>query len=83
MFFSSRPNLAPNEKAQVEYCFQSLVDCIGADRMRLPVQTLDRLVIGQSASELLKTAGDHLGHNVDQLKIVIEPEVLEKCGSGG
>lgn len=83
MFFTSRPNLPPNEKAQVEYCFQWIADCIGQDRMRLPFLRSDELLIGQTMSECVGAIGRHLGHNVNQLKIVMEPQLLEKCGSGG
>ena len=83
MFFTSRPNLSPNEKAQVEYCFQWIADCIGQDRMRLPVLRSGDLLPGQTMSETVKAVGGHLQHNVDQLEIVMEPQLLEKCSSGG
>lgn len=83
MFFKSRPNLSPNEKAQVEFCFQWIADCLGPDRMRLPVLRSDELLTGQTMSEIVNTVGHHLQHNVDQLKTVMEPQLLEKCGSGG
>lgn len=83
MFFTSRPNLPSNEKAQVEYCFQWIADCVGHDRMRLPVLRSEELLTDLTASELLKRVGSHLQHNVDKLKIVLEPQLLEKCGSGG
>lgn len=83
MFFTARPNLAPNERAQVEYCFQWIADCIGAQRMRLPVLRLNQLLTGQSMDNFVRTVGNHLQHNVDQLKIVMEPQLLEKLSSGG
>jgi len=83
MFFTSRPNLSPNKKAQVEYCYQWLADCIGPDRMRLPVLRSNQLLSGQSMNDFVKTVGNHLQHNVDQLKIVMEPKLLEKLSSGG
>lgn len=83
MFFTSRPNISPNEKAQVEYCFQWIADCIGSDRISLPVVGSDELLTDQTMSECVRAVGSHLQHNVDQLKIVMEPQLLEKCGSGG
>ncbi len=83
MFFKSRPNLSPNEKAQVEYCFQWIADCVGPDRMRLPVLRSDELLSGLSIDQSVSVIGSHLQHDVDQLKTVIQPQVLEKCGSGG
>lgn len=83
MFFKTRPNLSPNEKAQVEYCFQWIADCIGPDRMRLPVTRSEELLSGQSMDEFVKTIGSKLQHNIDQLNIVLEPQLIEKCSSGG
>ena len=83
MFFKTRPNLPPNEKAQVEYCFQWIADCIGMQRLQLPVLRTADLVTGKSMEEVVRKVGDHLQHNTESINVLMEPALLEKCGSGG
>ncbi len=83
MFFKLRPHLQPNEKAQVEYSWQWIADCIGKHRFNLPVLSSKDLLTGLSIDEFINTIAVHLQHNVDPLKVVLEPQLLEKCGSGG
>jgi hypothetical protein len=83
MFFKSRPNLPPNEKAQVEYCFQWIADCLGPDRMKLPVRRSEEYLSDKTMKQTIGAIGDHLHYNVDELNILNEPQLQEKCGSGG
>lgn len=86
-FFKSKPNLPDGEKAKVEFHFQQLAECIGFDRLRLPVQSLSSMLelsrADDGVNRLVAFVGKHLSHDVSQLNVKVTPQELEKCGGGG
>lgn len=86
-FFKTSANLPDGEKAKVEFHFQQLAECIGWDRLRLPVQSLNSMLdvvrSDDGINQLVAFAGNHLSHDTSQLNVKIAPQQLEKCGGGG
>ena len=81
MFFSAKPNLPDSEKARIEFHLQQLADCIGMERFQRPVVSTDSLLhqFSNSAQDLIGFVGQHLSHDVSELKIEFVPEQVEKC----
>lgn len=86
-FFKSAPSVSPDEKPRIEFHLQQLVECLGADRFKLPVLTKDQLLGSSdaihSADEILNITGQHLSHDVSGITIQSVPIAPEKCGGGG
>jgi hypothetical protein len=87
MFFKSSPNLPDHEKARVEYHLQQLTECVGHELMLKPIVIPDE-TFGRHANEtnlslILKAIGDHLGHDIDAIQVLVQPKALEVCGGGG
>ena len=86
-FFKTSANLPDGEKAKVEFHFQQLAECIGWDRLQLPVQSLNSMLDivrdDDGVNQLVAFAGNHLSHDTSQLNVKIAPQQLEKCGGGG
>lgn len=85
--FKVKPNLADGEKAKVEFHFQQLAESVGYDRLKLEVQSKETLLglceSGMTAEQMLVFVGEHLSHDVNDVKIAIDPQQPEKCGGGG
>lgn len=88
-FFQSTPNLPCNEKARIEFHLQQISECIGFDRLKLPVLSEDELMYGgggtdvRSADQIMTAVGSHLGHNVSVIKLQTLPMPAQKSGGGG
>ena len=87
MFFKPKANLPDAEKARVEFHLQQIAECIGFDRFKLPVLSMNSLQglyeSRQTPDQMVAFVGEHLSHDVSGLGLLIEPEQLEKCGGGG
>ena len=86
-FFKSTPNLPVDEKARIEFHLQQIAQCIGFDRLKLPVLSEESVLlrngVAQSADQVLSLVGEHLGHDVSDVSIQTVPLPPEKCGGGG
>lgn len=83
-FFKSTPNLPDDEKARIEFHLQQIAECIGFDRLRLPVLSERSLLAGtnQTADQLKLLVGEHLGHDVSEVKVQTFPMQPTKVGGG-
>jgi hypothetical protein len=88
-FFQSTPNLPCNEKARIEFHLQQISECIGFERLKLPVLSEDELSRGggrtenRSADQVLAAVGSHLDHNVSEIGLQTMPMPTQKSGGGG
>ena len=88
-FFKSTPNLPDDEKARIEFHLQQIAECIGFDRLRLPMLSEDAILRRANSTEystadqVLSLVGQHLGHDVSGVAIQTAPLPLEKGGGGG
>jgi hypothetical protein len=86
-FFKTTANLPDGEKAKVEFHFQQLAECIGFERLHLPVKSLasmlDLVRAQDGVNQLVGFVGSHLSHDISQLSVKVAPQQLEKCGGGG
>ena len=87
MFFKSKPNLPDSDRVRIEFHLQQISECIGADRFQLPILGKSTLLglpeSGQSPEQIVHFAGKHLSHDVNELRVQVVPQVLEKAGGGG
>jgi len=82
--FKSKPNLPDNDKARIEFHLQQIAECIGFDRLTLPVLAQSSLVGAfESPNEMVNFVGHHLSHDVGDITVEVAPKELEKCGGGG
>ena len=86
-FFKSKPNVCNAEKARIEFHLQQIAECVGYERISLPVVELETLVelahTSRSPEPILGFIGKHLSHDVSEIKVVTDPQELKKCGGGG
>lgn len=88
-FFQSTPNLPCNEKARIEFHLQQISECIGFERLKLPVLNEDELVRGgghaniHSADQIMVAVGNHLDHNVSEIRLQTLPMPTQQSGGGG
>ena len=84
-FFKSTPNLPDDEKARIEFHLQQIAECVGFDRLTLPVLSENSLLSEnpRTADQLKCLVGEHLGHDVSDVRIQTFPMQPEKIGGGG
>ena len=88
-FFQSTPNLPFDGKARIEFHLQQISECIGFDRLNLRVLNEHEVLLGgsqseyRSANQIMATVGDHLDHNVADIKLQTLPLPPEQSGGGG
>jgi hypothetical protein len=85
IFFKSTPNLSDNEKARIEFHLQQIAECIGFERLTLPVLSEKTLLSEEheTADQLKSFLGTHLRHDVGGIQIQTFPLQTEKVGGGG
>ena len=87
VFFKLKPNLPDAEKARVEFHLQQIAESVGFDRFRLPVlsrKTLLGLYESQkSPQQMIGFVGNHLSHDVSEIRFRVVPKQLQNCGGGG
>lgn len=87
VFFKPKPNLPDAAKARMECHFQQIAECIGFDRMRLPVlrrkTLLGKFESDPSPAEMIRFVGDHLGHPSPEISLRVEPQTAASCSGGG
>ena len=88
MFFAAKPNVTDGEKSRVEFYFQQLGECIGFDRFLLPVLSREKLLGlvesgNQTNEQIIRFLGEHLEHDVDGLRVQLEPPQAANCSGGG
>ena len=86
-FFKSKPNVSDAEKARIEFHLQQIAECVGFERLTLPVVDSATLVdlahSSRSPKPIVDFVGNHLSHDIGELEVVIDPKELKKCGGGG
>ena len=86
MFFKSKPNLLTGEKARIEFHLQQIAQCIGMDRMKLPVISRRELLSWSETKTpqgMIVAVGAHLNHDVSGVGFALDPQQLQQCGGGG
>lgn len=88
-FFKSKPNLPDDEKARIEFHLQQIAECIGFDRLTLPVLNETSILAGshaaddRSADQIKRLVGQHLGHDVRDISIQTFPLQPQESSGGG
>lgn len=88
-FFKTTPNLPDGERARIEFHLQQILECIGSDRCRQPVLSLEELLYdrnegrNRSVDQLKLLLGSHLNHDVHDIQVQTMPMQLQKVGGGG
>ncbi len=88
-FFKSTPNLPDDEKARTEFHLQQIAECIGFDRLRLPIMPEESILYCsnstgyQTPHQILSLVGRHLGHDISGVSIETVLQPPEKSGGGG
>ena len=83
MFFKPKPNLPDGEKARIEFHLQLIGESIGKDRLMLPVRGRDAFLQAETPSEVVQKVGEHLSHDVGQIKVTPVLQQAGQCGGGG
>ena len=87
VFFRVKPNLSDGEKARLEFHFQQIAECLGANRLKLPVISMrDMLARWESNPDVaafLDFVGDHLDHGADAITVHVAPQIVANCSGGG
>ena len=87
MFFKPKPNLPDAEKARVEFHLQQIAECVGFDRFTLPVLSRKRLFglyeSDKNPQQMIGFVGNHLSHDVSEIRFRVVPKQLQNCGGGG
>lgn len=87
VFFKPKPNLPDAEKTRIEYYFQQIAECIGFDRLRLPVLSrtalLQRFESQQSPLQMIRFLGEHLKHDTAELQFRVVAQQAASCSGGG
>ena len=85
--FKPKPNLALADRARIEFFYQRIFECVGLERIQLPVQRMNEwLVLANSngnVEPILNWLGQHLNHDVSELQIRFEPGSIVPSGGGG
>ena len=90
-FFKPTANLPSGEKARIEFHFQQIAECIGVGRLRLPVLSQMNVLYENSSQppeprsvdQIKSLVGEHLGHDVSDVRIQSLPMQTQKVGGGG
>lgn len=83
MFFKPKPNLPDGDKARIEFHFQQIASCIGAERVKLPVLSRDAFLGKASTQEIVDLVGQHLSHDVSAIQVNAVLQQAGQCGGGG
>jgi len=82
LFFKSSANLPDGEKARLEFHLQQIAECVGPERLKLPVKSISALRF-DDAEQALNSIGKHLKHDVSGVTIQTELKQQQQCGGGG
>ena len=88
MLFAAKPNVTVGEKSRIEYYLQQLAECIGFDRFVLPVLSRQKLIglveVEQHTPEqIVCFIGEHLNHDVGEIRVQLDPQQAADCSGGG
>ena len=82
-----KPNLSDGDKAKLEFRFQQIAECIGYDRLRLPIIGKNSLLelneSELSPEQMIQFFGQHLSYDASGISVEIAPKPPETCGGGG
>ena len=87
VLFRAKPNLSDGEKARLEFYYQQIAECIGSERLRLPVierkALLNHWESNHSIEKYQQFLGDHLGHDAESISVRVAPQIVANCSGGG
>ncbi|WP_149497432.1 hypothetical protein [Roseiconus lacunae] len=88
MFFKLKANLSDAEKSRIEFHLQQIAECVGFDRLTLPVlsrKSLSDLYESEkNPQHVIEHLGDHLKHDVGGIQLRVVPQQSQSsCSSGG
>ena len=88
MLFAAKPNVNVGEKSRLEFYLQQLAECIGFDRFLLPVlsrqQLLRHVELEQhNPEQIICFLGEHLNHDVGEIRVQLDPQQAADCSGGG
>ena len=87
MFFKSKLNIEFDDKARLEFFLGKLADQLGNEALSGPVLIPEREFFStgkaQSPNQIIARVGEHLRHDVDEISVREEPQVLNVQGGGG
>ena len=87
VFLKPKANLGSSEKARIELYFQQIAECIGFDRLHLPVLSkntiFDLIASKQTPNQIIQFLGKHLNHDTTQIQFHVVPQQPANCSGGG
>ena len=88
MLFAAKPNVTVGEKSRIEFYLQQLAECIGFERFVLPVLSRQKLIglveVEQHTPEqIVYFLGEHLNHDVSEIRVQLDPQQAADCSGGG
>ncbi|MGB1814427.1 MAG: hypothetical protein ACPHJ3_03650 [Rubripirellula sp.] len=88
MLFTAKPNVTVGEKSRIEFYLQQLAECIGFDRFLLPVVSRQQLMglveeDQRTPEQIVGILGEHLNHDVGELRVQLDPQQAADCSGGG
>ncbi|MEM7314585.1 MAG: hypothetical protein AAF497_15675 [Planctomycetota bacterium] len=86
VFLKPKANLPDAEKSRIEFHLQQIAECIGFDRFTLPVLSRKTLFglyeSNRNPQQVIEFVGDHLAHDVSEVRLRVVPQQAQE-GSGG
>ena len=88
MLFTAKPNVTVGEKSRIEFYLQQLAECIGFDRFLLPVLSRQQLMglveeDQRTPEQIVGILGEHLNHDVGEIRVQLDPQQAADCSGGG
>lgn len=85
IFFQSKPAVSTTDKARLEFRLQQISDCLGADKLLLPVLPIQNLIAPAQSGlgNTLDAVAKHLGVDFSGFKIQESLDVVEQKSGGG
>ncbi|EMI58404.1 hypothetical protein [Rhodopirellula sallentina] len=86
MFFQPKANLSDSAKSRIEFCLQQIAECVGFERLLLPVVSrkaiFDLYDAERDPQQVIAFVGRHLGHDVNEIQVRNALPQAQSAGGG-
>ncbi|SMP73040.1 hypothetical protein SAMN06265222_1162 [Neorhodopirellula lusitana] len=86
MFFQPKANLSDSAKSRIEFCLQQIAECIGFERLLLPVVSrkaiFDLYEVERDPQQVIAFVGKHLEHDVNGIQVRNALPQAQSAGGG-
>lgn len=86
MFFQPKANLSDSAKSRIEFCLQQIAECVGFERLSLPVVSrnaiFDLYEAERNPQHVIAFVGKHLGHDVNGIQVRNALPQAQSAGGG-